>query len=45
MSNLFDELINRPGQRSDIKLVDVSVKAYWCGEVLRFDVQFPKGGK
>ena len=45
ISEVYTDIINRPGKRSDINHELVTVKGYWCGEVLRFDVQFKRAKK
>lgn len=40
MENIYDDLKDKPGSRVDRSTPLVKVKGYWCGPVLRFDVQF-----
>jgi NifU-like protein involved in Fe-S cluster formation len=43
IAEIFDELKDQPGSRIDKQNQGTKVKGYWCGSVLRFDVQFQEG--
>lgn len=43
MNSIFEDIVDVPGSRVDKTMNGVTVKGYWVGTVIRFDVKM--GGR